>query len=908
MINNPDIIIITETWCNSNIADSILTINGYFIEPNLRIDRLDTANGIGGGILVYLRTGLKVLCLDNNSDFNQFCQFKLISNNASETLTFTVIYRSPNSSKQNTEKLCDIINSLSGEKNIIIGDFNFPHIDWTHNLADSKGRLFLETIESNFLHQMVDFPTHVRGNILDLVIVNNPADVINLEDVGNISNSDHSTLIIEIMFNNDCCYSNQEVSDWSKANYPGLEQYLKDIDWSSTFSSLNTQQCWNFFKETISQGVELFVPKVRRIDKNKPIWMTKNVLKLIRRKLQLWKAYKNNRTNDNFDKFKVAEKQAKKAVRSAKRSFEKKLSRNGNRKPFDSYVRNKTKARTGIGPLKKTCGTVVSDNKEMATLLNNTFCSVFTTENLNNIPNLDTLPSNSIISDILFTSEEVKTKIDNLKSSNSAGPDNLSSKLLKTFSNVLSEPLAVIFNKSMSSGIVPQDWRDGNIAPIFKKGSKKEPGNYRPISLTSIPCKVMESIIKDQVVDHLVNNSLLNKSQHGFMKHKSCVTNLLEFFEKITLESDNNIPMDIIYLDFSKAFDKVPKHRLIQKLKSHSIKGNVLSWINNWLTGRRQRVIINGEQSTWEPVLSGVPQGSVLGPLAFVIFINDIDTLTKFITIMRKFADDTKLAQCILSEEDRDKLQDCLNLLCEWADIWGMSFNVAKCKILHVGHNNPKYEYFMNGIKLSEVKIEKDIGVKVSHDLKPSIQCLEAAKTANYMLGTISRAFHFRDRHVFLNLYKQYVRCHLEFSVSAWCPWTAVDKDVLERVQRRAVNMISGLSGRNYEDKLKELRLESLEKRRIYIDMLQTFKIIHGFDDVKSDTWFNTVGSGEHRLTRLTADPLNLMPSRFRLELRASFFSQRVVNLWNSLPGEVKNARNPKMFKSIYQRYAGDTV
>ena len=329
--------------------------------------------------------------------------------------------------------------------------------------------------------------------------------------------------------------------------------------------------------------------------------------------------------------------------------------------------------------------------------------------------------------------------------------------------------------------------------------------------------------------------------------------------------------MDIIYLDFSKAFDKVPKHRLIQKLKSHSIKGNVLSWINNWLTGRRQRVIINGEQSTWEPVLSGVPQGSVLGPLAFVIFINDIDTLTKFITIMRKFADDTKLAQCILSEEDRDKLQDCLNLLCEWADIWGMSFNVAKCKILHVGHNNPKYEYFMNGIKLSEVKIEKDIGVKVSHDLKPSIQCLEAAKTANYMLGTISRAFHFRDRHVFLNLYKQYVRCHLEFSVSAWCPWTAVDKDVLERVQRRAVNMISGLSGRNYEDKLKELRLESLEKRRIHIDMLQTFKIIHGFDDVKSDTWFNTVGSGEHRLTRLTADPLNLMPSRSRLELRANF-------------------------------------
>ena len=187
----------------------------------------------------------------------------------------------------------------------------------------------------------------------------------------------------------------------------------------------------------------------------------------------------------------------------------------------------------------------------------------------------------------------------------------------------------------------------------------------------------------------------------------------------------------------------------------------------------------------------------------------------------------------------------------------------------------------------------------MSHDLKPSIQCLEAAKTAIYMLGTISSAFHFRDRHNFLNLYKQYVRCHLEFSVSEWCPC----RQKLERVQRRPINMISGLTGRNYEDKLQELRLESLESRRINIDMLQTFKIICGFDDVKSNTWFNIVGLGQHRLTRLTAHPLNLMPSGSRMELRALFFV-----FYFSLPGEVKNARNHKTFKNIYQRNAGDIV
>ena len=350
---------------------------------------------------------------------------------------------------------------------------------------------------------------------------------------------------------------------------------------------------------------------------------------------------------------------------------------------------------------------------------------------------------------------------------------------------------------------------------------------------------------------------------------------------------DKNVPVDVIYLDFAKAFDKVPREKLIQKVRSHGVHPELVRWINAWLSDRKQRVMINGKASTWKEVLSGVPQGSVLGPILFLIYINDLDGAIENVSMIKKFADDTKLSKLITSERDREELQRALDDLCNWADKWGMAFNIDKCKVMHVGHNNPRYQYKMMGKILQSTEEEKDIGVTISASLKPGAQCRKAARTAQTVLAQVSRAFHFRDRHVFVRLYKTYVRPHLEFSVPAWSPSSGADRECLEKVQMRAVNMVSGLSGRTYDKKLLELGLVTLEERRHQIDMVQTFKILKGVDKVNRDTWFKSAGDSG-RDTRLAADPYNLRVPAARTEMRRTFFSQRVPNAWNRIPAEIK--------------------
>uniref|UniRef100_K7F0K2 Reverse transcriptase domain-containing protein n=1 Tax=Pelodiscus sinensis TaxID=13735 RepID=K7F0K2_PELSI len=237
-----------------------------------------------------------------------------------------------------------------------------------------------------------------------------------------------------------------------------------------------------------------------------------------------------------------------------------------------------------------------------------------------------------------------------------------------------------------STGVVPLDWRIANIVPIFKKGEKSDPGNYRPVSLTSVVCKILEKILKEKVVRDIEANGNWDKLQHGFTKGRSCQTNLISFFEKVTDFLDKGNAVDLIYLNFSKAFDTVPHGELLVKLEKIGINMKVERWISNWLKGRLQRVILKGELSGWRKVTSGVPQGSVLGPILFNLFIADFGT--KSGSVLIKFADDTKLGAIANSEKDRDIIQEDLDDLVNWSDSNRMKFNSEKCKVMHLGINN----------------------------------------------------------------------------------------------------------------------------------------------------------------------------------------------------------------------------
>ena len=383
---------------------------------------------------------------------------------------------------------------------------------------------------------------------------------------------------------------------------------------------------------------------------------------------------------------------------------------------------------------------------------------------------------------------------------------------------------------------------------------------------------------------------------------------LLCYYDRVTeMMQEREGWVDSIYLDFSKAFDKVPHKRLLRKLEAHGIEGKVLRWINAWLTDRQQRVVLNGHESDWAAVTSGVPQGSVLGPTLPVVFINDLDEVLDLVNgFVYKFADDTKYGLVIRSEEDQRAMQENINRLMYWAERWQMEFNAGKCKILHVGNSNPRYQYTMGGYApagtvLKSDTQEKDIGVIVHESLKPTAQCRKAASKANQVLGQMRKSFHYRDRDIWIKLYKVYVRPHLEFAVQAWCPWQKGDIEILEKVQKRAVNMVIGLRGRSYEEKLKEVGLTSLQQRRRRGDQIQVWKYLHNQCPMSEDMF--TMSSEQHsRVTRHTKKPYNIEKPKGNLEVRRNFFSVRCVEAWNNLPAKVQSIDNLLDFEIEYDK------
>ena len=471
---------------------------------------------------------------------------------------------------------------------------------------------------------------------------------------------------------------------------------------------------------------------------------------------------------------------------------------------------------------------MTSSDDQAAQELKAFFKSVFVIEDSKEMPEFtDRTKNGSTLSEFSVTPEEVCRKLEGLKSDKSPGPDSLHPAMLKKLAGVLCTPLATLFNLSLKSGQLPDDWKCANVTAIHKKGNRSDVGNYRPVSLTSVPCKIMESLIRSQMLDFLDSQAQLAHEQHGFTHGRSCLTNLLESLEEWTRSLDDGFGLDIVFLDYQKAFDTVPHKRLIKKLRSYGINGNLLKWIEEFLIGRKMRVVLNESVTDWEKVLSGVPQGSVLGPLLFLLYVNDIPEVVK--CSVRMFADDTKIWQVIRDEKDCLKLQEDLQSLEAWSEKWLLRFNAAKCKIMHMGRDSGAKYHLYDSNELKELKItevERDLGILVSKHLRWGEQCGKAAGKAMSVLGMIRRTFEMLDEKGFILLYNTYVRPHLEYCVQAWSPYLKKDIECLEKIQRRATKMIFGYSKLTYNERLKRLKLFTLEQRRERGNLIEVFKIL----------------------------------------------------------------------------------
>ena len=902
----PDIILITEAIPKAQalpIDPALLSIPGYSLFVSFDMSEEYLGRSGNRGICVFVRES----CGANQVFFTEpkltehiWLEIKLRGN---DKLTVGCVYRSPSvSPHMSVDELAHLFHAVLATNPthlLIAGDFNLPQIDWTNSFCSAPenhhSHKFLDVVQECMLFQHVLQPTRYRDgeqpSILDLLMTCEEGMLTDLNYSPGLGKSDHLLLSFQL-----ACYTVQagkkpEQLNFHRANFREMNRLLVETDWSRILMS-DIEDGYAFFKETLNIIISSCIPVAKHSSARRNIYMNSNALKLRKLKNQLWQ--RCTATNDPIDiaRFHVCRNRLRKLTRHLRQHFESRLvsELKTNSKAFWRYANSRLKTKSGIGDLRDSNGEMVSGAEAKAQVLNSFFASVFTHESSADVPGLHRRAVTVELSDVVVTAGAVEQKLRALRVASSPGPDDIHPRVLKEAHSSLSLPLAYLFRRTLDTGCIPQDWTLARVVPIYKKGEKQKPSNYRPVSLTSVPCKILESLIRDQIMAHLVDHNLLSNHQHGFRPKRSCNTQLLEALDDWSRDLECGNPVDSVYLDFQKAFDSVPHLRLLKKLYSYGIAGKLLDWIASFLIGRRQQVVLEGSHSDWTEVASGVPQGSVLGPLLFIIYVNDLPDVIK--SGIKLFADDAKLYRGVPSTGDAVLLQSDLTALSEWSSTWLMPFNRDKCKVLHIGHVNPRFSYTMDGFVLDTSSIERDLGVNIDEELKFREHASMAVAKATRVLAVIRRSFVLFDEVTLPMLYKTMVRPHLEYGNIIWGPFNRADQKLVERVQRRATRLVEHLRQRPYAERLRCLKLPSLYYRRRRGDMIFTYQLFHNGVDADPSKFFTLADS----TTR--GHPFKLRKSLAATRVRRFSFASRIINDWNSLPSEVVCAPSLDSFKS----------
>ena len=544
----------------------------------------------------------------------------------------------------------------------------------------------------------------------------------------------------------------------------------------------------------------------------------------------------------------------------------------------------------------------MTDPCEIAPAFNKHFCSNFGSSppvDLNCLSDSSPSHHGSCFTFDAFAIDEVVDILKALDANKSPGPDGILPIFLKSCAQELAPVLCTFFNECVAKGEIPSAWKCANVVPIFKGSGKPKDSisSYRPVSLTSILCKVLERLVCKRLLSYLDDHDILSDNQFGFRNGRNCEQILAKFYHFLSGSLDNNKDcnlVDGIFLDFSAAFDRVDHSVLLHKLHNYGIRGNMLCFIQSFLSDRKQRVVFKGSFSDWVPVSSGVPQGSVLGPILFLLFVNDInDGLS---SPLFQFADDHTVVRCIRSLKDHQTLQKDLDMIHLWTLKNNLPLNASKCAVVHFSRSRDQslfdLDYNLGGSIIKVVDDFKLLGVVFNSSLSFSHHVDSVCKKVSRLAGfciRISRHMHFSS---LLHLFKTLVLPHLTYCAVVWNPCQNGLLDRLDRSQRKISKVLMYRkrcpSDLSYEARLIEFGLLKTSDLFNFLRLIFCFKLNHGIGPQSFLQFFKPSRVNELRFLHTT--------SRTNAFFNSVFVS--FPRLWNDLPASVRTSSSVNLFKT----------
>ena len=648
----------------------------------------------------------------------------------------------------------------------------------------------------------------------------------------------HPPLDFDITLNSKNTLKSREISNkhnFRRGLYEELNLYLDSLDWRAIFDGTGVNQDVKQLYNILYYVIDMFIPLTVNDKNTFPPWFTSNIKFKIFEKKRAHVIYKKTRSQEDYLLFSQLRAECATLIKNSYNNYCNDIENNlsNNPKSFWKYARS---LRTDdVIPQSLSLDNETYSNYSDSV---NGFATYFRTvfsptiqQNINHIHNIDPVCN---LNSVEISRKDITDGLSNLKVDRSAGPDGIPNIFLVNCASSLDFPLFLIFNKSLSTGVFPMAWKKSKIIPIFKKGSKNLITNYRPISILSAIPKLFEQLVAPCITRAFEN--AFAPEQHGFVRHKSTVSNLATINHYILSTMDKGGQVDVVYTDFAKAFDKVPHATLLRKLSAYGVSGSLLRWIEAYLTNRKQYVFLYDNKSVEFDVTSGVPQGSHLGPILFNIFINDLPKYIKNCHLLL-FADDAKIYTKIDNISSAQLLQNDLNSFENWCIANHMSINVSKCCVTRFTTKREPtiYDYKLCNSSLSVENDIRDLGVIFSSDGTFGNHIQNIVNKSLKILGFINRiSANFKEPLTYLRLYNTLVRPTIEYASSIWSPYTLKENKLIESIQNKFLRRLAYLSGmpmqridHDYTNVKDKYKIDSLRRRRLFNDLILLYNIIN---------------------------------------------------------------------------------